>query len=139
MLAFNQEVDESTARQITEPNRFIECVIAPGYTNDAFELLTTRPTWKKNVRILRTGPLTAVDPNQRTRTLREVDGGMLVQSRDRNDAATDFAHLRVVTKRPPTPLEMKDLAFGWVVCKHVKSNAIVLSKNEMVVGVGAGR
>ncbi len=139
VLAFNQEVDEPTARQITEPNRFIECVIAPGYSNDAFELLTTRPTWKKNVRILRTGPLTAVDPNERTRTLREVDGGMLVQARDRNDAATDFAHLRVVTKRPPTPQEMKDLAFGWVVCKHVKSNAIVLSKNEMVVGVGAGQ
>jgi phosphoribosylaminoimidazolecarboxamide formyltransferase/IMP cyclohydrolase len=73
------------------------------------------------------------------RTLREVDGGLLVQSRDRNDAETDFRQLRVVTKRQPTAEELLDLRFGWVVCKHVKSNAIVLSKGEMMVGVGAGQ
>jgi phosphoribosylaminoimidazolecarboxamide formyltransferase/IMP cyclohydrolase len=139
VLAFNREVDGPTAQQITEPNRFIECVIAPGYSNDAFELLTTRPTWKKSVRILRTGPLASNHPSERNRTLREVDGGMLVQSRDNSDAEADFRHLRVVTKRQPTPEEMRDLRFGWMVCKHVKSNAIVLAKNEMVVGVGAGQ
>ncbi len=143
VLAFNREVDEATARQITEPTqgggRFIECVIAPGYSNEAFELLTTRPTWKKSVRILRTGPLASTNPNERTRTLREVDGGLLVQSRDRNDAETDFQHLRVVTKRQPTEQELRNLRFGWVVCKHVKSNAIVLTKGEMLVGVGAGQ
>jgi phosphoribosylaminoimidazolecarboxamide formyltransferase/IMP cyclohydrolase len=139
VLAFNREVDEPTAQQITEPNRFIECVIAPGYSNDAFELLTTRPTWKKSVRILRTGSLTTDNPNERIRSLREVDGGLVVQSRDRNDAETDFRQLRVVTKRQPTAAELLDLRFGWVVCKHVKSNAIVLTKGETVVGVGAGQ
>src|ERR1700722_9719552 len=57
VLAFNREVDEATALQITEPGRFIECAIAPSFSNAAFQLLTTRPTWKKNVRLLRTGPL----------------------------------------------------------------------------------
>jgi phosphoribosylaminoimidazolecarboxamide formyltransferase/IMP cyclohydrolase len=139
VLAFNREVDEPTARQITEPNRFIECLIAPGYVNEAFEMLTTRPTWKKSVRILRTGPLTLDKPKEPTRSLREVDGGLLVQSRDRNDAESDFGQLRVVTKRQPTAPELRDLRFGWVVCKHVKSNAIVLAKGEIVVGVGAGQ
>ena len=57
ILGFNREVDEATALQITEPNRFIECIIAPGFSAAAFGVLTTRPTWKKNVRLLRTGPL----------------------------------------------------------------------------------
>src|SRR5262245_62409869 len=57
ILGFNREVDEATAMQITEPNRFIECIIAPGYSDAAYKILTTRPTWKKNVRLLKTGPL----------------------------------------------------------------------------------
>ena len=68
-----------------------------------------------------------------------MDGGLLVQSRDRNDAESDFRQLRVVTQRKPTAQELLDLRLGWVVCKHVKSNAIVLAKGEMVVGVGAGQ
>ena len=51
ILGFNREVDEATAMQITEPNRFIECVIAPGYSKAAFEILTTRPKWKASVRL----------------------------------------------------------------------------------------
>ena len=136
VLAFNREVDEATAMQVTEPNRFIECVIAPGYSEAAFTLFTTRPTWKKSVRLLATGPLTDA---QATTVLRDVDGGILVQERDRNSAATDFRELRVATKRPPTEQELTDLRFAWVVCKHVKSNAIVLVKDGMLVGVGAGQ
>ena len=64
VLAFNREVDEATARLATEPNRFIECVIAPGFSEAAFNLFTTRPTWKKNVRLLRTGPLEGKTPLQ---------------------------------------------------------------------------
>ena len=59
ILGFNREVDEATAMQITEPNRFVECIIAPTFTDAAFTILTTRPTWKKSVRLLRTGPLDA--------------------------------------------------------------------------------
>ncbi len=135
VLGFNREVDEATAHQITEPNRFVECVIAPGFTDAAFQLLTTRPTWKKSVRLLRTGPLGERPPA--SLDYRRVDGGLLVQMRD--VSADDFAQLRVVTKRPPAEAEMADLRFAWRVCKHIKSNAIVLARGGMVVGVGAGQ
>jgi phosphoribosylaminoimidazolecarboxamide formyltransferase/IMP cyclohydrolase len=137
VLGFNREVDEATATQITEPNRFIECVIAPSYSEAAFRLLTTRPTWKKNVRLLRTGPIEPAGAGARSLDFRRVDGGLLVQTRDVE--ADDFAHAKVVTKRAPTEAEMADLRFAWRVCKHVKSNAIVLAKGGMIVGVGAGQ
>src|SRR5262245_59754132 len=135
ILGFNRELDEATAWQITEPNRFVECVTAPGYSEAAFRVLTTRPTWKKSVRLLRCGPLAAVGVPPRT-DYRSIGGGMLVQSAD---TAGDFGEARVVTKRPPTPAELADLRFAWLVCKHVKSNAIVLGKGGMIVGVGAGQ
>jgi phosphoribosylaminoimidazolecarboxamide formyltransferase/IMP cyclohydrolase len=135
VLGFNRDVDEATATQITEPSRFVECVIAPGYSEAAFRLLTTRPTWKKSVRLLRTGPLDP--PGKGSFDYRRVDGGLLVQTRD--VSGDDFAAARVVTKRQPTAAEMADLRFTWLVCKHVKSNAIVLGKGGMIVGVGAGQ
>jgi phosphoribosylaminoimidazolecarboxamide formyltransferase/IMP cyclohydrolase len=135
VLGFNREVDEATATQITEPGRFVECVIAPGFSDAAFRLLTTRPTWKKSVRLLRTGPLSG----QRAGALdyRRVDGGLLVQQREVPGLAV--SEWRVVTKKQPTEAEVADLRFAWAVCKHVKSNAIVLAKGGMVVGVGAGQ
>jgi phosphoribosylaminoimidazolecarboxamide formyltransferase/IMP cyclohydrolase len=153
ILGFNREVDEATAQQVTEPHRFVECIIAPGFTPAAFHLLTTRPSWKKSVRILETGPLGVrsterEEPSAPTEVAqvgaprfalydyRRVDGGLLVQTRDR---LADFAQMRVPTKRAPSTEELNDLRFGWLVCKHVKSNAIVLAKNGMVVGVGAGQ
>jgi phosphoribosylaminoimidazolecarboxamide formyltransferase/IMP cyclohydrolase len=136
VLAFNRELDEATAMQITEPGRFIECVIAPSYSDTAFQLLTTRPSWKKNVRILRTGPLD-VGASARVLDFRRIDGGLLVQNRDL--PADDFAQAKVVTKVTPGEAELADLEFAWLVAKHVKSNAIVLAKDGMVVGVGAGQ
>jgi phosphoribosylaminoimidazolecarboxamide formyltransferase/IMP cyclohydrolase len=137
ILGFNREVDEATALQISEPNRFVECIIAPGYTDAAFSVLTTRPSWKKNVRLLRTGPLDRRGQPSAGFDYRRVEGGLLVQGRD--VGSEDFAQLKVVTKRTPTEAEMHDLRFAWLVCKHVKSNAIVLGKSGMVVGVGAGQ
>jgi phosphoribosylaminoimidazolecarboxamide formyltransferase / IMP cyclohydrolase len=137
VLAFNREVDEYTARLVTEPNRFVECVIAPSYSAEAFHMLTTRPTWKKSVRLLRTGPLEDDPARNKSLDLRRVDGGLLVQGRD--VGADEFAQVKVVTKRPPTEEELADLRFAWKVCKHVKSNAIVLAKGSMLVGVGAGQ
>jgi phosphoribosylaminoimidazolecarboxamide formyltransferase/IMP cyclohydrolase len=136
VLGFNREIDEATAMQITEPNRFIECIVAPEYSSVALEILTTRPTWKKNVRLLRTGPLGDVGLRPGL-DFRRVDGGLLVQ--DRDIPADDFTTARVVSKRPPTPSETDDLRFAWIIAKHVKSNAIVLAKDQMVVGVGAGQ
>jgi phosphoribosylaminoimidazolecarboxamide formyltransferase/IMP cyclohydrolase len=137
ILAFNREIDEATATQITEPNRFIECVIAPGYSDAAFRLLTTRPSWKKNVRLLRTGPLQG-EAKSRGLDFQRVDGGLLVQGRDLG-GADEFRGVKVVTKRAPSEQELADLCFAWLVCKHVKSNAIVLARGGMVVGVGAGQ
>jgi phosphoribosylaminoimidazolecarboxamide formyltransferase/IMP cyclohydrolase len=137
ILGFNQVLDEETAQAITEPNRFIECIIAPGYQDAAFEVLTTRPTWKKSVRILATGPL--LHPDEQPFTLRHVDGGLLVQESDIRTGEADFAEATVVTERQPTEQELADLRFAWVVCKHVRSNAIVLAHNGAVVGVGAGQ
>jgi phosphoribosylaminoimidazolecarboxamide formyltransferase / IMP cyclohydrolase len=135
ILGFNREVDEATATQITEPNRFIECVIAPGYSKAAFEILTTRPKWKASVRLLKTGALTK--DAARGLDYRRVDGGLLVQGRDVEK--DDLADAKVVTRRNPSDAEMADLRFAWLVAKHVKSNAIVLGKNRMIVGVGAGQ
>jgi phosphoribosylaminoimidazolecarboxamide formyltransferase / IMP cyclohydrolase len=137
VIGFNREVDEATAQLITEPKRFVECIIAPGVSKAAFELITTRPSWKKNVRLLATGPLTAPPERARSLDYRRVDGGLLVQTRD--ELAGDFDQLRTVTKRAPTDKELDDLRFAWRVCKHVKSNAIVLAKDRMLVGVGAGQ
>jgi phosphoribosylaminoimidazolecarboxamide formyltransferase/IMP cyclohydrolase len=137
VLAFNRELDEATASQITEPKRFVECVVAPGYSAKAFELLTTRPTWKKSVRILRTGPFTSDSDRSTLLDYRRIEGGLLVQGRDAG--GDDFTSAKVVTKRTPSATEMADLRFTWRVCKHVKSNAIVFARGGMVVGVGAGQ
>jgi phosphoribosylaminoimidazolecarboxamide formyltransferase/IMP cyclohydrolase len=134
ILGFNRAVDEATARQVVADGRFVECVIAPGYDEPALALLKS----KKNLRVLRTGRLDAptVGPMAGL-DLRRVDGGLLVQQRDK--ALADAASWPVKTKREPTPAERLDLAFAWTVVKHVKSNAIVLAKAGQVVGVGAGQ
>jgi phosphoribosylaminoimidazolecarboxamide formyltransferase/IMP cyclohydrolase len=150
ILGFNREVDESTALQITEPKRFIECIIAPSYSKAAYEILTTRPKWKASVRLLCTGPLTN-DPAG-SLDFRRVDGGLLVQARDRilvasgsgrgigiGGTADDFAKAQVKTNRTPTDAELADLKFAWIVAKHVKSNAIVLCADRTITGVGAGQ
>jgi phosphoribosylaminoimidazolecarboxamide formyltransferase/IMP cyclohydrolase len=136
ILGFNREVDEPTAMQITEPNRFIECIIAPGYSAKAMEIITTRPTWKKSVRLLKTGPLPTAASGRMD--YRRVDGGMLAQTAD-TIGKDEIAQAKVVSSRQPTDAERADLALAWIVAKHVKSNAIVLAKDEMVVGVGAGQ
>src|SRR5262249_16081665 len=123
VLGFNCELDEATAMQITEPGCFVECVIAPGYSDAPFQVLTTRPSWKIYARILRTGPLDLAPSGL---DYRRIDGGVLLQTRDRG--GDDFTAAKAVTKRQPTAEESADLRFVWLVCKHVKSNAIVLGR-----------
>ncbi|MGH2755818.1 MAG: bifunctional phosphoribosylaminoimidazolecarboxamide formyltransferase/IMP cyclohydrolase [Actinomycetota bacterium] len=125
IVALNVTCDLATARGIAEI--FTEVVIAPGYDDDALEVLTE----KKNVRILR-GPASWT-PNF---DMRSVAGGLLLQSSDPPDAAEDA---KVVTRAQPTEEQWRDLRFAWVVAKHVKSNAIVLAKDGRAVGVGAGQ
>jgi phosphoribosylaminoimidazolecarboxamide formyltransferase/IMP cyclohydrolase len=135
IIGFNRPVDAATAERLCEPNRFVEAVIAPGYDDDAFQTLTTKPKWKGSVRLLRLAGL--ADARSMSLEYRSVSGGLLVQERDdQPDPETEW---KVVTKRQPTEMERRDLHFAWRVCKHVKSNAIVLAKGGMVLGVGAGQ
>ena len=127
VVAFNRPVDEAAARALVEI--FTEVIIAPGYEESALEVLRT----KKNLRILRaanTDPALGLEYKQ-------ISGGMLVQTRDTHQLQP--ADLRVVTKREPTQKEISDLLFGWTVCKHTKSNAIVYVRDKQAVGVGAGQ
>lgn len=135
IISFNRPVDQETAEKLCEPNRFIEAIIAPDYEQGAFELLTTKPKWKKNVRLMKC-PM--MEPSTiASLDYRRVSGGLLVQEKD--ELSDNSAEWNVVTEREPTPEELKDLAFGWTVCRHVKSNAIVLAKDEMLLGAGAGQ
>jgi phosphoribosylaminoimidazolecarboxamide formyltransferase/IMP cyclohydrolase len=131
ILAFNKTVDVNTANALMTGDRFVECIIAPDYEPYALEGLKG---WKKNVRLLKTGPLSRFPQGL---DYRRVDGGLLVQSRDYGADKPD--EWKVVTKRKPTEDEFHALHFAWFVCKHVKSNAIVLANGTHVVGVGAGQ
>ena len=135
ILGFNRTVEMATAEKLCEPNRFIEAIIAPGFDDDAFDALTTRPKWKNNVRLLRCPALN----EERVGSLefRRVTGGLLVQDRDEQSDPGD--EWKTVTDRAPTPEELHDLKFAWLVSKHVKSNAIVFAKHGGIVGVGAGQ
>src|SRR4029453_2443537 len=90
--------------------------------------------WKENVRLLKTGELVG---GPQGLDYRRVDGGLLVQTRD--VGADDPGQWKVATKRQPTKADPHALWFAWLVCKHVKSNAIVLAGGTQVVGVGAGQ
>jgi phosphoribosylaminoimidazolecarboxamide formyltransferase / IMP cyclohydrolase len=133
ILAFNRPVDVDTASAIMDPTakRFVECVIAPDYEAHALDALMK---WKDNVRLLKTGELTGFPQGL---DYRRVDGGLLVQTRDYGADKPD--EWKTVTKRKPTEAEFHALHFAWFVCKHVKSNAIVLARDTHVVGVGAGQ
>jgi phosphoribosylaminoimidazolecarboxamide formyltransferase/IMP cyclohydrolase len=106
--------------------------VAPSFDEDALALLRER--WK-NVRILEVGLLAA--PDQGELQMHKIVGGYLVQERDL--AGIVQSDLKVVSQRMPTNAEWADLKMAWLVCKHVKSNAIVLAKEGQVVGVGGGQ
>ena len=136
IISFNRPVDLPTAERLCEPNRFVEAIIAPSFDPAAFEVLTTRPKWKKNVRLLEC-PWPDSDSHVASLDYRRIAGGLLVQDRDdQPDPEDDW---RVVTERQPTDGEWRDLRFGWKLSKHVKSNAIVYVRDGAVVGVGAGQ
>jgi phosphoribosylaminoimidazolecarboxamide formyltransferase/IMP cyclohydrolase len=135
VMALNRTVDEETALAISEPGRFVEAIIAPDFSSPALHLLTTRPSWKANVRLIEVGELGT--GRDRGWDYRRVTAGLLVQTRDNEpDVRNDW---KVVTQRHPTSEELADLQFAWKVVKHVKSNAIVLAKARQTIGVGAGQ
>lgn len=123
IVSFNREVNAKTAEELTKI--FLEIIIAPSYTKEALEVLAK----KKNLRVIECHQKPTDKMN-----LVKVDGGLLVQEEDR----VNLDNLQVVTKKDPTEEEKKDLLFGMKVVKHVKSNAIVVVKNQMALGIGTG-
>jgi phosphoribosylaminoimidazolecarboxamide formyltransferase/IMP cyclohydrolase len=129
IVCFNRRVDRALAEAIVD--QFAEVVFAPGYDDDAVEVLSTKP----NLRIMDDRERRAqslLEPN-----LRQVLGGMLVQ--DRDYGFQEREEMQVVSERKPTEAEWENLLFSWRVCKHVRSNAIVLTRDLATIGIGAGQ
>jgi len=130
IIAFNRELDAATASAICE-KQFVEVIIAPSVSEQAVAVITA----KKNVRLLECGTWGTKRPQDFD--YKRVNGGLLIQDRDNGMVAK--ADLKVVSERVPSEDEMSDMMFAWKVAKMVKSNAIIYSKNNRTIGVGAGQ
>ncbi|PYT00574.1 MAG: bifunctional phosphoribosylaminoimidazolecarboxamide formyltransferase/inosine monophosphate cyclohydrolase [Acidobacteria bacterium] len=129
IVAFNLKVDAAVAALVIEV--FSEVIVAPEYDHEALEIFRS----KKNLRILK---LPATNNEQRTTPeYKQISGGFLVQ--DSDTLRIDADQLKIVSKRPPTEAELKSMLLAWRVCKHVKSNAIVLANEYQTIGVGSGQ
>jgi phosphoribosylaminoimidazolecarboxamide formyltransferase/IMP cyclohydrolase len=131
IIAFNRELDAATAEAICD-RQFVEVIIAPSISSAARDAIST----KKNVRLLECGEWFSSSDAQGF-DYKRVNGGLLIQDRDRGMVTAD--DLNVVTKRKPTDTELDDMLFAWKVAKMVKSNAIIYAKNNQTIGVGAGQ
>ncbi|MEI7590675.1 MAG: bifunctional phosphoribosylaminoimidazolecarboxamide formyltransferase/IMP cyclohydrolase [Deltaproteobacteria bacterium] len=129
IVAFNRPVDKNVAEELAKI--FLEVIIAPAFSAEALAILGD----KKNVRLLEITATQKADAN--TQDFRRVLGGLLVQGKD--SAPFDINTAKVVTKRIPSEAEYRGLDFAWRVVKNVKSNAIVFTTDDQLVGVGAGQ
>ncbi|WP_017718381.1 bifunctional phosphoribosylaminoimidazolecarboxamide formyltransferase/IMP cyclohydrolase [Kamptonema formosum] len=127
IVALNRPIDAATAKALTQT--FLECVVAPACEPEAEKILKS----KSKVRVL-TLPDLQAGPKE---TLKAIAGGFLVQGSD--DALEDPSQWKIVTDRQPTPEQLQELLFAWKVAKHVKSNAIVVTRHSATLGVGAGQ
>ncbi|MCF8000280.1 MAG: bifunctional phosphoribosylaminoimidazolecarboxamide formyltransferase/IMP cyclohydrolase [Halanaerobiales bacterium] len=133
VVSLNRKVDESLAKEIVSGEKFIEVITAPDFSNKAVEILNER--WN-SLRILKTGELN-YNYNQLGYDLKKVTGGLLIQDRDLK--LVNKEDIELVTDNKGEEQYINDLMFAWKAVKHVKSNAIVMAKDEMLVGVGAGQ
>jgi phosphoribosylaminoimidazolecarboxamide formyltransferase/IMP cyclohydrolase len=129
IVALNGVVEAAAARELT--GLFLECVVAPGYTAEARDILAA----KANLRLLELAPA-AIDAAGHAH-VRSILGGLLVQ--DLDDQPIDPPSWTVATQRPPTAQEQADLRFAWQLVRHVRSNAIVVARDGQSLGVGAGQ
>ena len=134
VVGFNKRVDKATAEFLADGEFFVEAIVAPSFAPEALETLKTKPKWKKNVRLLEVGDLLPAAPTWDYRTL---VGGMLIQ--DSDNGSSNSQEWKVATAGSIDDATMRELEFGWHMVRFVKSNAITLSKNEALVGVGAGQ
>lgn len=128
IVALNRPIDASTATALTQT--FLECVVAPGCTPSAEEILRA----KSKVRVLILPDLSGSSQH----TVKVVSGGFLVQAAE-HSSIDNPSQWQVVTDLQPTPEQMEELLFAWKVAKHVKSNAIVVTRDRTTVGIGAGQ
>lgn len=139
ILALTRSLDAETAEEITGKNTFFEAIIAPDFEAEAIAILTQRKAWGANLRLLKVNDLRGWrDKSAQTGLdFKRVTGGLLVQTPDQKIVTA--ADLEVVTRRAPTDAEIEELLFAWRVVKHIKSNAIVFTRDRQVIGVGAGQ
>jgi phosphoribosylaminoimidazolecarboxamide formyltransferase/IMP cyclohydrolase len=128
IVALNRKMDPKTAKAVLGSG-FLECIIAPGFEPGVLDLFQD----KKNLRLLELNELEAINEPD----FKRVSGGLLLQDKDLQ--TLNLNNLKVVTKNKPTKEEMQSLIFGWKVAKHVKSNAIILTKGTKTIGIGAGQ
>jgi len=128
VIALNRKVDREAARQVIK-SEFKECIVAPSFSKEAMKLFSA----KKNFRVVEANFIQKIN----SKDIRTTQFGYLIQDKDL--LCLDKQSLKVVTKRKPTPREMKDLVFAWKIAKHVKSNAITVAKNLTLLGIGAGQ
>ena len=128
IVALNAKVEKGLAEKLSKI--FLEIIIAPDFSEEALEILTR----KKNIRLMKLDTSLSVSSALK---YTNVNDGLLVQEMDQHTINEE--DLKCVTNRKPTEEEIKQLLFGWKVVKHVKSNAIVLAKDDMTIGVGAGQ
>ena len=134
VLGLNRPVDAETAEVLVTPGQFIEAIVAPDFSTDALEILTTKPKWRNNVRLMQVGQL---HESPSKRHFRSLEGGMLVQDADvDSDPKDDW---QVATQVEPSESVWTELAFSWSIVRHVKSNAILLCREGALCGVGAGQ
>jgi len=129
VVAINKTVNKEVAAKIAET--YVEAVIAPAFEEEALEVLTKKP----NIRLMYIGE--EREPNRKVMDIRHIDGGLLVQ--DMDTMAEHREDMKVVTKQKPTEEQWGDMLFGWRVVKYVLSNAIVMTRNNHTVGIGAGQ
>ena len=148
IIAVNRRMDVELARTIMESYSrfgkalgasgfFAEVVIAPGFDEDAVEIMRTLKTWGSRVRLVETGPIDRTKVDSGEYDLRCIIGGVLLQKRDL--AGWEPEVLTYPTQGKPTPEQLEDLRIAWLAAKHTKSNTIVLAKNKRIIGVGAGQ
>jgi len=129
IIGLNKKVDNLTAKEILKGG-FMECVIAPAYSPQAFKILSQ----KKNLRLIE------LDLNflkKRSFDFKKVHGGLLLQEKDDRDLRS--RELKVATKKKPTKAEIDAMCFGWKVIKNIKSNAVIFVKGKRTVGIGCGQ
>ena len=130
VIAFNKEVDGNLARKILE-NQFVEIIISPSFSKESLEIFKS----KKDIRVIEYKDYKDINESKNVQ-IKSINDGILIQGEDINyEVIIDD----IVSKKEPTKEELLDLKFSWIVSKFVKSNAIVFSKNQQTLGIGAGQ